>query len=273
MAINSVMVYVDPAQQAEGQVRVARCVATRFGASIVGVSAFAVEPHFVAEGVIIQEMTEEELKQRKVALAAKDNWFQDVVALPRERVESRWKVEYPTVFLTNEARSADVVVIQCKRIRPDRFHQIDPTEAVFRMGRPTILVPEQVHELRADRIILGWKDTKEARLAVLSSLPFLVRASQVTITEICTSDEQDEARQRVHSVAAYLQKHGAKCRTEVRVHMAESDAHHLIRLAEEDDADLIVAGAYGHSRLGERIFGGMTRGLIEHSPCCLLMSH
>lgn len=105
MAINTVMVYVDPAQQAEGQVRVARCVATRFGASIVGVSAFAVEPDFVAEGVIIQEMTEEELKQRKVALAAKDNWFQDVVALPRERVESRWKVEYPTVFLTQGPRT------------------------------------------------------------------------------------------------------------------------------------------------------------------------
>ena len=55
--------------------------------------------------------------------------------------------------------------------------------------------------------------------------------------------------------------------------MAKSDAHYLIRLAEEGGADLIVAGAYGHSRLGERIFGGMTRGLIEHSPCCLLMSH
>lgn len=64
--------------------RVARSVAARFGASIVGVSAFEVEPAFVAEGVIIQEMTEEELKQTKVALAAKDKWFQDIVALPRE---------------------------------------------------------------------------------------------------------------------------------------------------------------------------------------------
>jgi nucleotide-binding universal stress UspA family protein len=55
--------------------------------------------------------------------------------------------------------------------------------------------------------------------------------------------------------------------------MAESDAHQLIRLAKEQDADLIVTGAYGHSRLGEWIFGGMTQGLLDQAPCCLMMSH
>ncbi|HLZ01064.1 MAG TPA: universal stress protein [Bradyrhizobium sp.] len=267
------MVYVDPEQQAEEQVRVARSIATRFDASITGVSAFAVEPSFVAEGVIIEETTPEDLKRMKAALAEKEQWFRDVVGLPKEKVEWRWDVQYPTVFLTNEARSADLVVTKSRRANVDPYHLIDPAGAVLRMGRPTILVPEHIHELRADRIVVGWKDTREARRAVRDALPVLRKASQVTIVEICTSDEQDQARRRVRDVAKYLQGHGVKSETDVRVHMAESDARHLIRIAKENDADLIVTGAYGHSRLGEWIFGGMTRGLLDEASCCLMMSH
>jgi nucleotide-binding universal stress UspA family protein len=271
MTITTVMVYVDPAQQAEEQVRVARSIATKFNASLIGVSAFAVEPSFVAEGVIIEETTPEDLKRMKTALAEKEQWFREIVGLPK--VEWRWSVEYPTAFLSNEARSADLIVIRNKRAKADPYHLIDPAGAVLRMGRPSILVPEHVHELQADRVVVGWKDKREARLAVRDALPFLKKASGVMIVEICTSDEQDLARRGVRDVAKYLQRHGVKCETDIRVHMAESDARHLIHVAKEDGADLIVTGAYGHSRLGEWIFGGMTRGLLDNAPFCLLMSH
>lgn len=230
MAVARVMVYVDPAQQAEEQVRVARAIATRFEASVIGVSAFAVEPDFVAEGVIIQETTPEDLKRMKTALAEKEQWFQEIVGFPKEKVEWRWGVEFPTVFLANEARSADLVVIKSKQEKVDPNHLIDPAGAVLRMGRPTVLVPAHVHELQADRVVIGWKDTREARLAVRDALPFLRKASRVAIVEICTSDEQDLARRRVRDVAKYLQGHGVKSETDVRVHMAESDARHLIRV-------------------------------------------
>ena len=71
MTVATVMVYVDPAQQAEEQVRVARSLVTKFDSAMIGVSAFAVEPSFVAEGVIIQETTPEDLKRMKTALAEK----------------------------------------------------------------------------------------------------------------------------------------------------------------------------------------------------------
>ncbi|MDN5001210.1 universal stress protein [Bradyrhizobium sp. WYCCWR 12677] len=92
----------------------------------------------------------------------------------------------------------------------------------------------------ADRVLVGWKDTREARIAVRDALPFLSKASQVTIVEICTSDEQDVARRRVRDVAKYLQAHAVKCQVDVRVHMAEPDAHQLLRVAKDEGADLIV---------------------------------
>ena len=148
------IVYVDAAQQSEEQVRVARSIATKFGASLIGISAFAVEPNFVAEGVIIEETTPEDLKRMKDALAEKGQWFQEIVGLPKEKVEWRWGVEYPTVFLANEGRSADLIVIRNKRAKADPYHLIYPAGAVLRMGRPSILVPEHLHELQADRVLV-----------------------------------------------------------------------------------------------------------------------
>jgi len=274
MTIATVMVYVDSGQQDEEHVRVARSVAAKFDALLIGASASAVEPDFVAEGVIIEETTPEDVKRMKAALADKGEWFQQMVSLPKEKVEWRWAVEYPNTFLANEARAADVVVIRSKQQkRTNPYRLIDPARAVLQIGRPAIFVPEHANELRADHVVIGWKDTREARLAVHDALPFLTKASQVTILEICTSDQQDHARRRVRDVAKHLQRHGVKSEAEVRVHMAESDARHLIRVAKDHGADLIVTGAYGHSRLGEWMFGGMTRGLLDEAPFCLMMSH
>jgi nucleotide-binding universal stress UspA family protein len=273
MTIATVMVYVDPAQQAEEQVRVARAVANIFGASVIGVSAIAVPPPGVTEGVVVQAVTADDVKLMKATLAAKEDWFRTVVNLPREKAEWRWDLEDPTTFLTNEARAADLIVMTTWHKGGDQYHVVDPAEAILRLGRPAIVVPAHVSELKADRIVVGWKDTREARIAVLHALPFLAIASEVTVIELCLADEQDAARRRVADVAKYLSMREVKCRTDVRVHTAETDAVHLLWLAKGAGADLIVAGAYGHSRLGEWMFGGMTRGLLKHAHCCLLMSH
>jgi len=273
MSIAAVMVYVDPAQQTEQHVRVAREIAQGFGASVIGVSALMVPPPLVADGVVIQAATEQEVARMQATLAAKEEWFRSVVGLTKEKIEWRWSLETPTTFLTRQARAADLVVMKSRYEGADATHFVDSAEAVLRMGRPVILVPENVTELKADRIVVGWKDTREARVAVLHALPFLAKASEVTVIELCLSNEQDSARRRVDDVAKYLSSRGAKCRTDVRVLTAEADSDHLLRLVRGTDADLIVTGAYGHSRLGEWLFGGMTRGLLKDARCCMMMSH
>lgn len=101
-------------------------------------------------------------------------------------------LESPTAFLAEQARAADLVVFKRRKIQSDYFHYLDSDEAILRMD-PTLSVPEGVTKLSADRVVVGWKDTREARRAVRDALPFLIRASKVTIAEICASDEQDVA--------------------------------------------------------------------------------
>jgi nucleotide-binding universal stress UspA family protein len=273
MSFASVMVHVDPEQQEEGQIAVAEGIARGFGASILGISAVAIEPPFVAEGVIIEQTTAEDLERIRAQLSAKEAWFRRIVRLPSEKVEWRSAIAFPTDFLVEQARAADLIVVKRKQLRTNHPRYLDSAGAMLRMGRPTLSVPDGVTELAGDRIVIGWKDTREARLAVREALPFLTRASRVTIAEICTSDEQDAAHGRVRDVANYLRKHGVSCEHEVRVHTAEPDAGYLIRLASDVGADLIVTGGYGHSRLGEWMFGGMTQRLLQQAQACLLMAH
>ena len=141
------------------------------------------------------------------------------------------------------------------------------------MGRPTLVVPEEMSSLRADHIVIGWKDTREARRAVWDALPFLQQATRVTIVEACGPADEKTALERLDDVARYLSHHRIQGGPKVILEQEGSGAKQLIQIAQEERADLLVTGAYGHSRLGEWIFGGTTRELLAASPICCLMSH
>ena len=127
--------------------------------------------------------------------------------------------------------------------------------------------------MRAEHVVLGWKDTREARRAALDAIPFLRAAKRVSVVEVCTRDDERNALARTEDVVRYLGRHAIPADPRPIVHRDRSDADHLVQFALDEDADLLVAGAYGHSRLGEWIFGGMTRKILESCPLCCLMSH
>jgi hypothetical protein len=89
----------------------------------------------------------------------------------------------------------------------------------------------------------------------------------------CESGEEAAAQEHIDDVARYLTRHRISGGPRIIIHQEGSGAAQLVRLAQDEGADLIVAGAYGHSRLGEWMFGGMTRDLLATSPICCLMSH
>jgi nucleotide-binding universal stress UspA family protein len=81
------------------------------------------------------------------------------------------------------------------------------------------------------------------------------------------------AHLRIDDVVHYLARHRVKAEARVEMQLRGSGADQLVGLALDEGSDLLVTGAYGHSRLNEWVFGGMTRDLLISSPICCLMSH
>ena len=144
---------------------------------------------------------------------------------------------------------------------------------MLNMGRPVLTVPPGVEAVLAERVVVAWKDAREARRAVREALPLLRQAKEVVVIEATDEGAESPAQRRVEDVSAYLTRHGVTVAATCVEPIRTTAATQLIEAARTRQADLIVAGAYGHSRLGEWIFGGVTRELLGSSPICCLFSH
>ena len=275
MSYAALMVYVDVDGIPEQRVRIASELAAKFDAALIGFSARAVPPPFVAEDALIELTTEAaDLKQMRKALAKRGNWFRRIVGTDRQDIEWRTTLDLPCDALAREARCADLVIIgQRTQGRHDHHRTLDPGEVLLRLGRPALLVAPRVASLRAEHVVVGWKDTREARRAVQDAIPFLRAAKRVSVVEVCSRDEERNALARTGDVVRYLARHRITADSRPILRRDRSDADHLLQFALNEDADLLVAGAYGHSRLGEWIYGGVTRDILASSPLCCLMSH
>jgi nucleotide-binding universal stress UspA family protein len=98
-------------------------------------------------------------------------------------------------------------------------------------------------------------------------------AKFVAVVEVCEKGIEAIARRHVDDVAGYLTRHRISVGSVLAAHAEGSVADELLRVAKAEGADLIVTGAYGHSRLGEWIFGGVTRDLLASSPVCCLLAN
>jgi nucleotide-binding universal stress UspA family protein len=108
---------------------------------------------------------------------------------------------------------------------------------------------------------------------VADSLPFLKRARQVLIAAVCEGRDEGASRAGANDVADCLARHGVKASVVVRAPGKAGVAETLLEIAEMQEAGLIVAGAYGHTRLREWIFGGMTEVFLTGCRRAVLLSH
>jgi nucleotide-binding universal stress UspA family protein len=273
MSFAVVMVFVEPNGTPGPRVRVAASVADKFGATLIGVCAGAIPMPILADSMVIQTPNAVDIDLMKGRLAKQGDWFRKIADGDRQRLEWRSALELPNEVITREARSADLIVIGQTKGLTNTYGSLDVGAAILRMGRPTLVVPKEVSSLSLEHAVIGWKDTREARRAVWDALPFLRKAARVTIFEACGPDEEKTALARLDDVARYLALHRIKSGPMVMVQKEGSGASQLLQVAQDEQADLLVTGAYGHTRLGEWIFGGMTRELLATSPVCCFMSH
>ena len=274
MSYASIMVHVEAELELNGRVDVAAGLAARFGGHLIGIAGWAPKPLFVAEGVVIDPApTEAQLQNMRSSLEQAGKTFRAATETAVPRAEWRCSLDFPTDYVAQEARAADLVVIGRHWAPMDPYRSLDPGSLILKAGRPVLVVPKGVRSLAAKRILIAWKDVREARRAVQDAMPLLGGADNVLLLEIPEAGGEEQALRRLKDLGGYLARHGITVVGERVRAPAVTVTDTLYRLVEEERIDLIVAGAYGHSRLGEWIFGGVTRDLLPSSPVCCLFSH
>jgi len=271
MRISNVLVSVDLGSATRDRIRLAADIAGRFEATLTGVAARQLITMIPVESPDASErIFEIEERRAKEELAEAHALFERETG---DRAKTVWRggLAEPLAYAVELARAADFVIVG--RHGPadgdPGLMGVAPGPLLMEVGRPVLVAPPGVDRLAAKRIVVAWKDTREARRAVHDALPFLVRAEQVHVAVA----GPDARRAGAADIAAYLSGHGANVAAHLLHRPEIGVADEILRFAKREDADLVVMGAYGHSRLREWILGGATRDMLQGTSLCCLMSH
>ena len=275
MTYGTLMVHLELGRSNAGLLQIAGDLAERFHAGVSGIAACQPMQLVYGDSFISGDIYEQDRQELDKEMKAAEAEFRRALQMRAVTLEWRSTVMFTLLsdYLAREARSADLVITGiASGDLFDSSRSVNTGDLVMRAGRPVLVVPAAAGKVKLDRVVVGWKDTREARRAVSDALPLLKCASHVAVVEIAVEEELAAARTQIEDVAGWLNRHGikAECLTSPST---GDDATALYAMAQAQGADVIVAGAYGHSRLREWALGGVTRDLLLRANWCSLLSH
>lgn len=269
-ALRSLLVQAEPGPEAAPRLRVAADLARRLDATLLGVGLDQVQGIGVGDPFMdgdwmddLEALVQENLKRAEANFRAET-----------EGLRTEWLAFQvsPTPAIARLSRGVDLIIAGGAPLDADG-QSADTAELIMRCGRPVLVAPPLGGKLRGEAVVVAWKDTRESRRAVADGLPFLKAAEVVTVVEVCDPDGFAEAELHTFEVVQYLRRHGVTAHAKPVIAPPERVVTELNIAAQAIEADLIVAGAYGHTRLGEWLFGGVTRGLLYEPERFALLSH
>lgn len=182
----------------------------------------------------------------------------------------------------SHGRAADLIVAGQTDGAWDLSPLLDfPERLALESGRPVLVVPHSGSHVNIGRnVVIAWKAGRESARAVFDALPLLKDAANVHILEFAETDVSQRRLAADTSIGAALGRHGIK----PTIHTAVASGlralapdtrigEQIVARLAELDADLLVMGAYGHSRMREMIFGGITRHMMREMTVPTLFSH
>lgn len=279
MSYASVMVHMDRSERAMHRLKLAALYAQARHAKLVGIYAsFAPSPNwfYMMEGAA--RYLEEDRSRRDSVRDLVHARFRD--AMERVTVETEWRAVEgdPLALVLREAREADLLVVgQRDPEDADGYIAGDFVETlVIESGRPVLVVPYAgSFTAPPKRILVAWSGGRESARALHDAMPMMT-GTTVHVLQITSTQPKHWAEETtVGQVARALNARGVHTTVE-ETECADSDAavgELLLSRAADFNADLIVMGAYGHSRLRELVLGGVTRTLLKTMTVPVLMSH
>jgi nucleotide-binding universal stress UspA family protein len=276
MTYRTILVHLDSGKRCAARLELGIRLAKSFDAHLVGLHALTVVrlPSYAA--VEAGPRVAEEQRRRAVDYAAEaEKVFRR--AVDRRGVPgAEWRSSFDDALeaVTLHARYADLVLIG--QPESEDGSGVDPGFAhrlVLAAGRPVLVMPYAgTFDAVGKRVLLAWNASREATRATTDALPFLKAASQVIVSPV-KPDRAAHGDAPGADIGLYLTRHGVRVEV-AAIEGTELDAGNaLLSRAADLSIDLIVMGAYGHSRVSELILGGVTRTMLESMTVPVLMSH
>jgi nucleotide-binding universal stress UspA family protein len=273
MAITEILVHVDETPAAEVRLQAAVALAAAETAHVAAL--FLVTEPFLralAGRHLPEEFAREHLAtlereadERLAALAT----LADAKGIKLETRRETASLDHLPAILARQGRRADLVVVG------PGTDQSALTEAAFMdSGRPALVVPAGwAGTLPPKRALLAWDGSREAARAAGDALPLLRSAEDVVVLTVDAHRAGARFSDRPgFGLSDYLTRHGAKARVK-QVSATGGIADTILDQVAEESADLLVMGGYGHSRMREMMFGGVTRSILEGATSPILVSH
>jgi nucleotide-binding universal stress UspA family protein len=277
MSYKTILVYLNDSRRAEAILESAVYLAERHNAHLIGLHVFASVPApplpvpYGADVVRAVAAAQQKETEEIAAVFARMTAGRSFVA--EWRAEKGPRVD-PTSAVLEHCRTADLVITGQTDPDWEATPLVDIAEHLaLASGRPVLVIPYVGRYPTLGRnVVISWKASRESARAVFDALPLLAQAEQVQILEVGEGGGGNGAAVD-SSIAVTLARHGIKpsVRTSVAGDISIGDEI-LSRLADMG-ADLLVMGAYGHSRMRELVFGGVTRHIARHMTVPTLFSH
>jgi nucleotide-binding universal stress UspA family protein len=175
----------------------------------------------------------------------------------------------------DHGRAADLIVASQTDREWAASEWLDVADRVaVESGRPTLIIANaSARDRIGSRVLIAWNGRREAARAAFDALPILKQAAATKVVWIDQESESDIEPERGQDICKALLRHGVKCGKTERVTPPAGVGEALMAQAQAFDADLLVMGCYGHSRLREFVFGGATRYALQKMGIPVLMSH
>ena len=275
MSYATLMVHLELGRPNTGLLKVTAELAERFRAGVIGIAARQPLQLIYGDGYVSGDLYQQDRDEIARELAAAEAEFR--AALQGHVAFIEWRsaqtCAYLADYIADEARGADLVLTGVATGDfLDGSRAVNTGELIMQTGRPVLIVPTSASTLTLDHALIGWKDTRETRRAVSDALPLLKHASRVSVVEIARDEDLPAARKHVDDVVAWLGRHAIVAEGSAQLSTGD-DATALYAIGQDKGADVVVAGAYGHSRLREWVLGGVTRDLLLSANRCSLVSH
>ena len=285
MDYKTLLVHVDGSAQSAQRTLLASLLAQRCGAHLVGAALTGIS-RFLYQS-LPPERDDPTLAlhldmQREHARAALAAFSAQCETLGLASFEAKLIDDEAGAGISLHARAADLAVVgQAASDARPALAEI-PAYTITHAGRPVLVVPAaSAHTRIGQQVLVAWDGGREAARALQLALPVLARAERVSIAVFeLGSDPQALADAIASDPRPWLARHGI--RAELSVHAVEQHlrlsrkneiGERLLAVAASSEADLLVMGAYGHSRFREAVLGGVTRTVMETMNLPVFMAH